>query len=245
METYKSVVLIMDAMSKVTRMFVVGCLLLLAISNVFAQTPAITIDKTITLYENANGKVLSVMPPNSALTLLAVEGEWAEVRWQPSGDPSKQLIGWLDSASIEVTGSSALNSAIRRNFIAKSQDCAWSRAGKGKVCVDTRDAILDCRKSATDEFWRRCEVSVSYALFAELKQPQNVNSNVKCDIDIEYKLADSFDWQKQEDKKTQLHSIEPNQHIEYALKSLFDFSDFEQVTNVKIEKLDCEIDVLP
>jgi hypothetical protein len=232
-------------MSKITVILVLGWLLSFATYDAFAQTPAITIEESTTLYDSIEGKEISEVPPNSSLVLLSVEGKWAEVKWQSSGNLSEQLIGWLDADSVEVTGSSALNSAIRRNFIAKSQDCAWSRAGKGKVCVDTRDAILDCRKSPTDEFWRRCEVSVSYALFSELKQPQSVRSEVKCDIDIEYKLADSFNWQRQEDKKAQHHSIDPNQRIEYKLKSLFNFSDFEQVTNVKIEKLDCEIDVLP
>ncbi len=230
-------------MTKVVILLIVGWLLLFDLQDASAQTPAITVGEPITLYDTANGSLISTVPANSTLTLLSVVGEWVQVRWQPSEESSEQLVGWMNAHSIEVTGSSALNSSIKRNFIAKSQDCAWSREGKGKVCVDTRDAILDCRKSATDEFWQRCEVKVGYALFSELKQLQIVDVVVDCDIDIEYKLADSFDWQKQENKKVQEHSIEPEQRLEYGLTSQFNFSDFEQVTNVKIEKLDCEIDV--
>lgn len=230
-------------MPKVIVVFVSGCFLLLSAVHVSAQTPAVTIDEAVPLYDSAGGRELLFVPADSTVTLLTVVGEWAEIRWQPSEESSEQLVGWVDAASIEVTGSSALNSAIRRNFIAKSQDCAWSKAGLGKVCVDTRDAVLDCRKSVIAEFWQRCEVNVGYALFAELNRPQDINVDVKCDINLEYKLADSFNWQQQENKKAQQHLIKAEQRIEHALTSRFNFSDFEQVTNVKIEKLDCEIDV--
>ncbi|TDF37373.1 hypothetical protein EYS14_14580 [Alteromonadaceae bacterium M269] len=211
------------------------------ILSVSAQTPAISTDKPVEIRERANGNVVTSIPPHTVLTLMQVADGWAQVRWSVSGDNQQEQVGWLEAELIEITGSSSLSSSIKRNFIAKSQDCAWHRPGRGKVCVDTRDAILDCRKAATAEFWQRCEVKVSYDIFSELREAMDVEVGVECDIEIEYKLEDSFNWKKQENNQQDTHQVMANNRSEITLTSLFQFSEYEQVTNVKIENLDCEI----
>ncbi len=143
-----------------------------------------------------------------------------------------------------IAGTSALETQIARDHRINTKDCVWHRDLRAKLCVHTREARLSCYKEKSKGPWAHCLATLSTDRFVQPRhEHERILSTLSCDMKLEYKTQDSFEWTVLGQNQQAILPIGKGETAFYEFHFRFDFDAFEPVTHVKINKADCEIEL--
>ncbi len=121
-------------------------------------------------------------------------------------------------------------------------DCEWEYESEAEVCVTVTNVSLDCDKSYDGSYYSSCEVVVDYEVLTDYEGDGYLEVEVECTVDIQYKRRDYYSWSSDSDNDDENHSLYSNNSDSGDMSFDFSFSSYEEVTSVKIDSVECEID---
>ena len=208
--------------------------------SVLATTIAQTTASSLNARSEPNGKVLFSLPKNSIVGVMRVQGSWAMIMHLPGNDPSKAKYGWVSSAYLKVVNPGN-RSSTSPSYGVSGDDCEYEYDSNAQVCVTATDADIDCRESYDGSYYRSCEIEVEYDLSTDYEGDDYLDVDVECEVEIEYKKRDSYSWSTDSDSESDSHSLYSYGSESGDMDFDFSFSSYQEVINVKIESIECEI----
>jgi len=157
------------------------------------------------------------VPENAHINILG--NDWECNRgYRRSGNECRPM------TDAEVKKQKELEQAIlkqiqeRRSRGVSGDDCETEYETGAEVCVEVTDVDLDCDESYMG------------------------NVEVKCEAEIEYTGRNTYGWSSESECRHESHSLYAHGSDSNTITLDFSFSAFEEVTNVKIDSVHCEIE---
>ena len=120
-------------------------------------------------------------------------------------------------------------------------NCEYEYDTGAEVCVTVTDASLDCRKSYDGSYYRSCEVEVDYDVSTNYNGNDYLDTQIECGVDIKYKGRNTYSWKSDSSNDDESHSLYQYGSESGDMNIDFSFSSYKEVTNVKLDSVDCEI----
>jgi hypothetical protein len=104
------------------------------------------------------------------------------------------------------------------------------------------NADLDCNKSFSGNYYRDCEVELSYQLTTDYNGGSYLDVDVSCEVEISYRGRKGYISSSDSDSETQSHSLFANDSESASMDFDFSFMLSKEVYKVEIESAECQID---
>lgn len=216
-------------------------LLTILSSSALAVTIAKTTASSLNVRSEPNGKILFSLPQNSTVGVMRIEGSRAMIMYLPENDPSRAKYGWVSSTYLKIVNA-GIGSSRTRSYGVSGDNCEHEYDSGAQVCVTANDADIDCRESYDGTYYRSCEIEVEYDLSTDYEGDDYLDVSVECDVEIKYKKRDAYSWSYDSGSESESHSLYSYGSESGGMDFDFTFSSYNEVINVKIESIECEVD---
>lgn len=181
------------------------------------------------------------VPENAHINIMGNDWE-CDRGYRRSGNKCRPM------SDAEVKKQQELEQAIlkqiqeRRSRGVSGDDCETEYKTGAEVCVEVNNADLDCDESYMGNYYDDCEVTVYYELNTDYKGGSYLDVEVRCEAEIEYTGRNTYGWSSESEYRDESHSLYAHGSDSNTITLNFSFSAFEEVTNVKIDSVHCEIE---
>ena len=140
------------------------------------------------------------------------------------------MVGWISLSYLRIMSGAA------------GDDCKTEYKTNAEVCVEVSDTSLDCRKDYSGEYYRSCEVTVEYDVTTDYSGGSYLDADIECQADIRYSGLGTYSWRSDSSTQDENHSLYAHGSDSESLTFDFSFSSFNEVTQIKIDSVTCEVD---
>src|SRR3990172_428168 len=113
-------------------------------------------------------------------------------------------------------------------------DCETEYKTNAEVCVEITGGDLDCNESYGNNYYRDCDVTLSYEVQTDYAGGSYLDVEVECQVEIEYKGRQTYTTQSDASSQDESHSLYAHGSESETMNFNFSFSSFKEVTSVKI-----------
>ena len=166
----------------------------------------------------------------TAVGVLDVSADWVKVMYLSPPGSRNTKVGWITLSYLRITSG------------AGGDDCETEYKTNAEVCVEVSDARLDCRKDYSGEYYRSCEVTVEYEVTTDYSGGSYLDADIECQVDIRYSGRGTYSWRSDSSTQDANHSLYTHGSDSESLTFDFSFSSFNEVTQVKLDSVTCEVD---
>jgi hypothetical protein len=198
-----------------------------------AMDMGVTIAKSLNVRNQPKGKVIDSLPLGTPVGLLDIKGEWVRVSYFKGANTRKPKYGWVSVKYIRITS---------RRYTSSSSHCETEHKTGAEVCMGVSNADLDCNKSFSGNYYRDCEVELSYQLTTDYNGGSYLDVDVSCEVEISYRGRKGYISSSDSDSETQSHSLFANDSESASMDFDFSFMSSKEVYKVEIESAECQID---
>ena len=92
-----------------------------------------------------------------------------------------------------------------------------------------------------DHYYRRCGLDIDYTLYAKKARPAVNEAVISCRARIVYQTEGGCQLCSETGPETYHHAFRHNAEFSSRLSLYFNFSEYEQVTEVQLDKLECRV----
>ena len=177
-----------------------------------------------------NGEQVDSLEASTPVGVLNVLAGWAKVIYLSPPGSQNTKVGWVSLSYLRIISGAA------------GDDCETEYKTNAKVCVEVSDASLDCRKDYSGEYYRSCEVTVEYEVTTDYSGGSYLDADIECQADIRYSGRGTYSWRSDTSTQDEDHSLYSHGSDSESLTFDFPFSSFNEVTQVKIDSVACEVD---
>lgn len=136
-----------------------------------------------------------------------------------------------------------LNKMQRRKLQGVSgDDCETEYKTNAEVCVEITGGDLDCNENYAGDYYRDCDVALSYEVQTDYQGGAYLDVEVECTVEIEYKGRQTYTTQSDSSYEDESHSLYAYGSESDTMNFNFSFSSYQEITNVKISSAECEIE---
>ena len=121
-------------------------------------------------------------------------------------------------------------------------DCETEYKTNAEVCVEITGGDLDCNESYLDNYYRDCDVALSYDVETDYPGGSYLDVEVECMVEIEYKGRQTFSTQSDSSSEDESHNLYAHGSDSETMRFNFSFSSYQEITSVKISSAECEIE---
>ena len=121
-------------------------------------------------------------------------------------------------------------------------DCETEYKTNAEVCVEITGGDLDCNESYSDNYYRDCDVALSYDVETDYPGGSYLDVEVECTVEIEYKGRQTYSTQSDSSSEDESHSLYAHGSDSETMSFSFSFSSYKEITSVKISSAECEIE---
>jgi len=193
-------------------------------------------------YYKAGQKCNEVKPPeNASLDYLGHD-------WVCNKEYKKLNNKCVPMTSSEIQKQKALEQEIikriqvHQQLAAKGGDCETEYKTNAEVCVRISNLDFDCSKSYTGDYYRSCDVNLSYDLETNYSGGSYLDVDVECEVEIEYKGRNTYSSRTDSDNHSESHDLYANDFTNDSMDFDFSFSSYQEVYNVKVSSAKCKIE---
>src|SRR3990172_6405395 len=86
-------------------------------------------------------------------------------------------------------------------------DCETEYKTNAEVCVEITGVDLDCNKSYSGDYYRDCDVVLSYDVETDYSGGSYLDVEVECSVEIEYKGRQTYSTQSDSSSQDESHSL--------------------------------------
>jgi hypothetical protein len=130
----------------------------------------------------------------------------------------------------------------RKAMAISGGDCKSEYKTNAEVCVEIGKVNIECNQSYADNYYRDCDVTLSYDVRTNYEGNAYLDVRVECKVEIEYKGRQTYSTQSDSSRKDESHSLYAHGSDSERLRFNFSFSSYREITNVRISSAKCEID---
>ncbi len=181
------------------------------------------------------------IPKNGKLNYLG-NGWECESGFKKSGNICVAMTPQEIRKQKEVEQAVRIEMERRRLQGVSGDDCETEYKTGAEVCVVITGVDLDCNESYTGDYYRDCDVTLSYEVQTDYKGGSYIEVEVKCAVEIEYKGRQTYMTQSDSSYEDESHSLYAHGSESGTMSFNFSFSSFKEITNVKISSAECEIE---
>ncbi|MBI5558740.1 MAG: hypothetical protein HY885_13995 [Deltaproteobacteria bacterium] len=120
--------------------------------------------------------------------------------------------------------------------------CETEYKTNAEVCIRINGADLDCNESYGDNYYRDCDVTLSYEVQTDYEGGSYIDVDIECRVEIEYKGKQTYGTQSDSSNQDESHSLYAHDSETETMYFNFSFSSYKEITSVKISSAECEID---
>ncbi len=193
-------------------------------------------------YKQSGGKCIAVeMPENAKL-------DYTGHGWTCVDGFKKSINSCIPMTDEEIQIQKAHEAKIiqeiqRRKLKGVSgDDCENEYKTNAEVCVTITGGDLDCNKSFDGEYYRDCDVTISYEIETDYEGGSYIEAEVECNVEIEYKRRDYYSTRSDSDYDDETYDLYAHDSESDTMDFNFSFSSYMEVYKVEISSTDCEIE---
>ena len=192
-------------------------------------------------YKSGGQCIAVIIPKNGKLNYLG-NGWECESGFKKAGNICVAMTPQEIRKQKEVE--QAVRNEIERRRLqgVSGDDCETEFKTGAEVCVVITGVDLDCNESYTGDYYRDCDVTLSYEVQTDYKGGSYIEVEVECTVEIEYKGRQIYTTQSDSSYEDESHSLYAHGSESGAISFNFSFSSFKEITNVKISSAECEIE---
>ena len=121
-------------------------------------------------------------------------------------------------------------------------DCETEYKTNAEVCVKITGGDLDCNESYSGNYYRDCDVTLSYDIQTDYQGGAYLDVEVECRVEIEYKGRQIYSTQSDSSNQDESHSLYAHGSDSETMSFNFSFNSYKEITSVKISSAKCEIE---
>jgi len=121
-------------------------------------------------------------------------------------------------------------------------DCETEFKTNAEVCVEVEAGDIDCNKSFSGNYYRDCDVSISYNVETNYQGGSYLDVEVECKVEIEYKGRNTYITQSDSSYEDESHTLYAYERDSETMHFNFSFSSFQEIISVKISSVECKIE---
>ena len=121
-------------------------------------------------------------------------------------------------------------------------DCETEYKTNAEVCVEITGGDIDCNESYSGNYYRDCDVTLSYDVHTDYSGGAYLDVEVECSVEIEYKGSQTYSNQSDSISQDESHSLYAHVSESESMNFNFSFSSYQEITSAKISSAECEID---
>jgi len=125
-----------------------------------------------------------------------------------------------------------------RSFDA-GDDAPYSQPKKFLLSVD--NAVFSCREDACDNYYRECGLDIDYTVYSEHVTREVSDAAIICRAKIVYQTEGGYHLNSEAGPETSHHTLNHHAHYSSHLSLHFHFSEYEQVIEVRLDKIECRV----
>ena len=177
-----------------------------------------------------NGEQVDSLKAGTSVGVLDMSSGWVKIVYLSPPGSQNTKVGWISLSYLRVTSG------------AGDDDCETEYKTNAEVCVEVSDASIDCRKDYSGEYYRSCEVIVEYEVTTNYSGGAYLDADIECQVDIRDSGRGTYSWRSDSSTQDENHSLYAHGSDSESLTFDFSFSSFDEVTQVKIDSVTCEVD---
>lgn len=124
----------------------------------------------------------------------------------------------------------------------RGDHCETEYKTSAQVCVQVSRAHLSCNKDLLGEYYRDCDVTVSYEVVTDYRGGSYLDTQIECRVGIEYKGRQSYFTKSDSSSKDESHTLHAYASDSESMRFNFSFGILDEVTQVKISSGRCEVE---
>lgn len=195
---------------------------MVAMSQCFALTDAVVTGDNLNVRKSPGGEVVDKLKRDTSVKIVRDTNGWAQVVYLKNNSEDTSF-GWVSSKFLDL------------QFVAQSTHCTHTDSGD-ESCISMMAPELQCQKTAGELGYSECSVKIRY----EVKETAQIEADrhVLCSAALASKHVSTDQWTMLVDESAQ--NLERGKSRRVVLLT-FDFGDETAVTDIRIEKSQCEI----
>jgi hypothetical protein len=119
------------------------------------------------------------------------------------------------------------------------EDIPFSQKKEFLLSVDK--AVFSCSEDACDHYYRQCGLEIDYTLYSEQVRTAASEAMIICRARIVYQTEGGYHLNSEAGPETCHHTLKDNAEYSSQLSLHFHFSEYEQVTEVQLDKFECRV----
>lgn len=177
-----------------------------------------------------SGEQVDSLKASTPVGVLEVSAGWARVIYLSRPSSQNTKVGWISLSYLRIISGPA------------GDACKTEYKTNAEVCVEVSDTSLDCRKDYSGEYYRSCKVTVEYDVTTDYSGGSYLDADIECQVDIRYSGPGTYSWRSDSSTQDENHSLYAHGSDSESLTFDFSFSSFNEITQIKIDSVTCEVD---
>ena len=103
------------------------------------------------------------------------------------------------------------------------------------------NAVFSCREDACDHYYRECGLDIDYTVYSEFVSRAVSDASIICRAKIVYQTEGGYQLNSEAGPETSHHTLNHHAHYSSQLSLHFHFSEYEQVVEVMLDKIECRV----
>lgn len=112
---------------------------------------------------------------------------------------------------------------------------------KKEFLLSVDNAVFTCSEDACDHYYRQCGLEIDYTLYSEQVRTAASEAVIICRARIVYETEGGYHLNSEAGPETCHHTLKHNAEYSSQLSLHFHFSEYEQVTEVQLDKFECRV----
>ena len=118
-------------------------------------------------------------------------------------------------------------------------DAPYTQPKEFLLSVD--NAIFSCREDSCDHYYRECGLDIDYTVYSERVTRTVSDAAIICRAKIVYQTEGGFQLNSEAGPETSHRALKHHTHYSSHLSLHFHFSEYEQVIEVMLDKIECRV----
>jgi hypothetical protein len=193
-------------------------------------------------YYKSGQKCLKVQIPENASINSSGNGWDCNKGYKKSGNSCVVM------SALEMQKQKELEQALieevkpRKALGVSGDDCETEYKTNAEVCVEITGGDLDCNESYGDKYYSDCDVTLNYEIQTNYEGGSYLDVDVECRVGIEYNGRQIYTTQTDSGHQDESHILYAYGSESETMSFNFSFGTYEEITNVKINSAECEIE---
>ena len=193
-------------------------------------------------YKKSGQKCLKVNPPENASINAYGSGWKCDSGYKKTGGSCLKMTPEELKKQKEIK-EKLIQEMIRQKALGVSgDDCESEYKTNAEVCVEITGSDIDCSEDYSDNYYRDCDVSLSYEVETDYSGGAYLDVEIECTVEIEYKGRNTYTTQSNSSYDDENYSLYAHGSDSETMNFNFSFSSYQEIISAKISSAECEVE---